>query len=325
MMSFLTAVVTSRYPTTNNQLRNSSNPRQQATINNGRVTLQSIQGRQASLTAGTTRTYTPGASGINSRKQMTVICYKCKREAQASGQILHGEELAFLADPGILEGQGTQTVITHNVAYKADDLDAYDFDCDEINTVKVALMENLSHYGSDALAESNIMNHSETEITSDNNIILYSQYVIESQQFEPKLYDGSVIQKTNVIVIRNSKETLMLEEESRSKMLQKQKDPTMSAHSDYLKHTQEEAAILKEIMEQGKSKNLLNAYLDYASVRWPPMVTLGRLLPHARGLGFKPHRGGFPSGAKKEWGLSPKAKVRVLHTAQLDVTVSSNH
>ncbi|GKE01216.1 hypothetical protein Tco_1389199, partial [Tanacetum coccineum] len=31
-------------------------------------------------------------------------------------------------------------------------------------------------------------------------------------------------------------------------------------------------------------------------------------LPHARGLEFKPRRGGFPSGAKKEWGLSPKAK-----------------
>nr|GEU38721.1 caffeic acid 3-O-methyltransferase [Tanacetum cinerariifolium] len=53
---------------------------------------------------------------------------------------------------------------------------------------------------------------------------------------------------------------------------------------------------------------------------WPPRVTLGRLLPHARGLGFKPRRGVFPSGAKKEWGLSPKVKVRVLHTAQLDVT-----
>nr|GEX75247.1 hypothetical protein [Tanacetum cinerariifolium] len=35
MMCFLTAVVTSRYPATNNQLRTSSNPRQQATINNG--------------------------------------------------------------------------------------------------------------------------------------------------------------------------------------------------------------------------------------------------------------------------------------------------
>ncbi|GJS19315.1 hypothetical protein Tco_0447947 [Tanacetum coccineum] len=44
MISFLTAVVTSRYPTTNNQLRNSSKLRQQATINNGRVTLQPIQG-----------------------------------------------------------------------------------------------------------------------------------------------------------------------------------------------------------------------------------------------------------------------------------------
>ncbi|GKF92893.1 hypothetical protein Tco_0279612, partial [Tanacetum coccineum] len=38
VMSFLSVVVISRYPTTNNQLRNSSNPRQQATINNGRVT-----------------------------------------------------------------------------------------------------------------------------------------------------------------------------------------------------------------------------------------------------------------------------------------------
>nr|GEX12167.1 hypothetical protein [Tanacetum cinerariifolium] len=53
---------------------------------------------------------------------------------------------------------------------------------------------------------------------------------------------------------------------------------------------------------------------------WPPRVTLGRLLPHARGLGFKSRREGFPSGAKKEWGLSPEAKVRVLHTAQLELT-----
>nr|GEX77067.1 hypothetical protein [Tanacetum cinerariifolium] len=49
-------------------------------------------------------------------------------------------------------------------------------------------------------------------------------------------------------------------------------------------------------------------------------LRLERLLPHARGLGFKPRRGVFPSGAKKECGLSPKAKVRVLHTAQLELT-----
>ncbi|GKF72362.1 integrase, catalytic region, zinc finger, CCHC-type containing protein, partial [Tanacetum coccineum] len=161
-------------------MRNSSNHRQKATINDGRVTLQPVQGRQISFATRTSRTYTPGASRSNSGKQRTVIYYNCKGEGhmskqctkpkmkrddswfkdkvllvqpQANDQILHEEELAFLADPGIIEGQATQTVITHNAAYQADDLDAYDSDCDELNTTKVALMVNLSHYGSDALAE----------------------------------------------------------------------------------------------------------------------------------------------------------------------------
>nr|GEY09580.1 retrovirus-related Pol polyprotein from transposon TNT 1-94 [Tanacetum cinerariifolium] len=85
------------------------------------------------------------------------------------------------------EAQTTQNVITHNVAYQADHLDAYESYCDEINTAKVALMANLSHYGSDDLAE-----------------------------------------KTNAIVICDSEETLMLAEESHSKMLLKQKDLMMS-------------------------------------------------------------------------------------------------
>nr|GEW63222.1 hypothetical protein [Tanacetum cinerariifolium] len=58
-------------------------------------------------------------------------------QAQANDQILHEKELSFLADLGIVEAQATQTVITHNVAYQVDDLDACDSDCDEINTVKV--------------------------------------------------------------------------------------------------------------------------------------------------------------------------------------------
>nr|GEU55221.1 retrovirus-related Pol polyprotein from transposon TNT 1-94 [Tanacetum cinerariifolium] len=98
---------------------------------------------------GTSRTHTPAASASNSEKHKTIICYNCKGEghmskqctkpkrkrddswfkdkvllvqAQANGQILHEEELAFLADPGIAKGQATQTVITHNVAYQANEL-----------------------------------------------------------------------------------------------------------------------------------------------------------------------------------------------------------
>ncbi|GJY45324.1 hypothetical protein Tco_0434387 [Tanacetum coccineum] len=37
-----------------------------------------------------------------------------------------------------------------------------------------------------------------------------------------------------------------------------------TAHSDYLRHTQEQVAILKEVVEQGRSLNLLNNFLDHA-------------------------------------------------------------
>nr|GEY81382.1 hypothetical protein [Tanacetum cinerariifolium] len=60
-------------------------------------------------------------------------------------------------------------------------------------------------------------------------------YLKRAQQVEPKLYDGSVIQKTDAIVIRDSEETLMLEDEIRSKMLQKQKDPMMSKNKVNIK------------------------------------------------------------------------------------------
>ncbi|GJV16601.1 hypothetical protein Tco_1361924 [Tanacetum coccineum] len=74
-------------------------------------------------------------------------------EAQGNGKVLNEEELEFLADLGIAEGPVTQTVITHNAAYQADDLDAYDSDCDDFSTAKTVLMANLSSYGSDVLFE----------------------------------------------------------------------------------------------------------------------------------------------------------------------------
>ncbi|GKE98917.1 hypothetical protein Tco_0022268 [Tanacetum coccineum] len=46
-------------------------------------------------------------------------------------------------------------------------------------------------------------------------------YPKKAQQLEPKLYEGNVIKNTSAIVIPDSEETLMLAEESRSKMLLK--------------------------------------------------------------------------------------------------------
>nr|GEZ91187.1 hypothetical protein [Tanacetum cinerariifolium] len=198
MMSFLTAVVTSR---------------------------------QNFVSAGSSRPFTSGSGGAPG-KQRVIVCYNCKGEghmskqctkpkrkrdaelfkdkvllvqAQANGQVLQEEELEFLADPRTTDSSSNQTVVTNNAAYQADDLDAYDSDCDEINSAKIALMANLSHYGSDNLQEVNnqdnranylthqerqvqstskqstILTQSNTKIASDSNIISYSQYMNESQ------------------------------------------------------------------------------------------------------------------------------------------------
>nr|GEY05907.1 hypothetical protein [Tanacetum cinerariifolium] len=223
---------------------------------------------------GTSRTYTPRTSRSNSGKQRTIIWYNCKREGHISKQCTKPKRKR---DNSWFKDKVLLIIITHNAAYQAKDLDAYDSDCDELNTAKVALMANLSHYGLDSLAEvynpdnvdtnlinqvvhampsseqSNVMNHSETKITSDSNIILYScvndtltaelerykeqvKFLNEghnvdlksndnvsdscaqskAQQLEPKLYDGNVIEKTSAIVIHDSEETLMLAEESRN-------------------------------------------------------------------------------------------------------------
>ncbi|GKG44057.1 hypothetical protein Tco_0483150, partial [Tanacetum coccineum] len=47
-------------------------------------------------------------------------------------------------------------------------------------------------------------------------------YLKKAQQLEPNLYDGNVFKNTSAIVIPDSNKTLMLAEESRSKMLLKQ-------------------------------------------------------------------------------------------------------
>nr|GEX75429.1 hypothetical protein [Tanacetum cinerariifolium] len=104
-MDFLTAIASSRFPSTNNQLRTSYNPRNQATIPDGRVIVQRAQGRLG--------------------------------QSYESGQNLDEEELAFLADPGILDGQAAQTTIPNTVAFQTEDLDAYDSDCDDVFNAKI--------------------------------------------------------------------------------------------------------------------------------------------------------------------------------------------
>nr|GEY95084.1 hypothetical protein [Tanacetum cinerariifolium] len=233
-MVFLTAVASSRFSYTNNQLRTSSNTRNQATIQDGRVTVQQVQERQGKNYSGTTyKGNATSSKGNTTSGQASVVkCYNCRgeghmarqcsqpkrqrnaawykekamlAEAQEAGQILDEEQLAFLADPRIPAGQA-QTIIPHKAAFQTEDLDTYDSDYDDLSNAQAVLMDNISNYGSDFILEvtnsdnylndtdnqsvhalqdfkqSPVMDFTDNEISSDSNIIPYSQYVQETQQ-----------------------------------------------------------------------------------------------------------------------------------------------
>ncbi|GJW97240.1 hypothetical protein Tco_0179048 [Tanacetum coccineum] len=86
-------------------------------------------------------------------------------------------------------------VVVAGDALVTEDLDTYDSDCDDISNAKAVLMANISNYGSDVISE-------------------------KAQRIKPTLYDGIVISdKHFAMPVIDDEETLILEEESRSKIL----------------------------------------------------------------------------------------------------------
>nr|GEV41272.1 hypothetical protein [Tanacetum cinerariifolium] len=177
-IAFLTDVASSRFPSTNNQLRTSSNPRNQATIQDGRVTVQQVQERQGKSYSGEghmarqcTQPKQPRNSAWYKDKAMLA-------EAQKAKQILDEHQLAFFADPRVSDGQAVQTIIPNNVALQNEDLDTYDSNCDDVSNAKAVLMANISNYGFDVISE---VPHSETYLNDIENQSVTPQNLVASE------------------------------------------------------------------------------------------------------------------------------------------------
>nr|GEV79019.1 hypothetical protein [Tanacetum cinerariifolium] len=159
-MAFLSSIAASRFPSTNNQLRTSSNLRNQATIQDGREGMQGL---------------------------LNVIIVKVKDIWLSLS--LRGQ--------GMMHGlRKRQCWLKHMNLTK--DLDTYDYDCDDVSTAQAVLMANLSNYGSDVISElphskpyhndmdnqsvhamqgfkqTPVVDFIDNEIPSDSNSILYS-------------------------------------------------------------------------------------------------------------------------------------------------------
>ncbi|GKB37036.1 hypothetical protein Tco_0881978 [Tanacetum coccineum] len=187
-MKFL-SVVASRFSPLNNQLGTSSNPRNQATIQDGRVTVQQVQKRQTQSYAGTgNRGIATTSKGNYAAGQPRVVkCYNCQGEGQMAKQY-----------PGISEASIAQQTIPQNSAFQTEDLDAYDSDCDDLSLAKAVLMAYLSSCDPEVLSkvpysdsylndminqydqeiqyseQTHIDDFQDNEIHSDSNIIPYS-------------------------------------------------------------------------------------------------------------------------------------------------------
>ncbi|GJY47346.1 hypothetical protein Tco_0436409 [Tanacetum coccineum] len=136
-MAFLSAVA-SRFPPLNNQLSTSSNPMNQETIQDGRVTVQQFQGRQSQSFAGT------GNRGIATTS----------RGNYADGQ--------------------PRVKIPQNSAFQTKDLDAYDSDCDDLSLAKAVVMANLSSCDPDVFFESQNAGIQDTNSSAPNDLLVLS-------------------------------------------------------------------------------------------------------------------------------------------------------
>ncbi|GKE05023.1 hypothetical protein Tco_1397041 [Tanacetum coccineum] len=230
-MAFLTTAITSRYTQTNNQLMTSSNPRNQATIQDGRVTVQNVQGRQTqSYTGNFAKGKATGAGFIKNTGNATanqskvIRCYNYKGEghiakqcnkskrtynsewfkekmmlvqAQEARVTLDEEQLSFLADTSERVDSGTYArALTTIAIVQTGDIDAFDSDCDEAPTTSAVFMTNLTSYYLNVLSE--VPNY---DTYQDNNV--FDQSVQEMNYSEQPIFvDNSnidIISDTNVI------------------------------------------------------------------------------------------------------------------------------
>nr|GEW18472.1 integrase, catalytic region, zinc finger, CCHC-type, peptidase aspartic, catalytic [Tanacetum cinerariifolium] len=112
-----------------------------ATIQDDRVTMQQVQGRQVQRYAGTGYKGNATSSGANNAGGHTRVV-KC-----------YNYQAGISIDLGITDCHDVQPTIIHNASFQTDDLDDYDSDCDDISSTKAVLMANHLNYGLDVVSK----------------------------------------------------------------------------------------------------------------------------------------------------------------------------
>nr|GEZ37345.1 hypothetical protein [Tanacetum cinerariifolium] len=153
-------------------------------------------------------------SSRTSGKQRVIVCYNCKGECHMSNQCTKPkrkrDEQWYKDKVLLVQAQANGQVL------QEEELEfLVDPGITETSNTQYAVTNNTAYQADDL----DIYNTPCFRVIDNVN---------KAQQLNPKLYDGSVIEKSDAIVIHDLEETLFLEDESRLKMLKKQNNPIMS-------------------------------------------------------------------------------------------------
>ncbi|GJT17153.1 retrovirus-related pol polyprotein from transposon TNT 1-94 [Tanacetum coccineum] len=245
-MAFSTTTITSRFPTTNNQLKTSSNPRNQATIQYGSVTVQQVQGRQ--VQARVVRCYNCQGEGHMARqctqpkRQRNSTWFKEKIllvQAHEAGRVLDEEQLAFLADP------------------RTDDLDAFDSDYDEARGAKAVLMANLSNYDSTIIFEiTNRVAKCNAESISNKNV--NESLTVELERYKERVRRFEERQKVDLNdrekYIESQMNDMILNKNAKFALFQKETDSLKFSLSKNVKDSESLMKKINVLKTQSKEK-----------------------------------------------------------------------
>nr|GEX56688.1 hypothetical protein [Tanacetum cinerariifolium] len=171
-MAFLTAVASSRFPSTNNQLRTSSNTKTKPLFKTAGLQCNKFKGNKGKIILVLVIRVMLRAQGeiLQVDMQGLLNATTVKVKDIWLGNALSLSDKGMMHDPGIPTGQ-VQTIIPYNAAFQTEDLDTYDFDCDDLSNAQAVLMANISNYGSDVISEATVQ---DTNLQAQQDLMILS-------------------------------------------------------------------------------------------------------------------------------------------------------
>nr|GEZ60138.1 hypothetical protein [Tanacetum cinerariifolium]GEZ64673.1 hypothetical protein [Tanacetum cinerariifolium] len=194
--------------------------------------------------------------------------------------------------PNTAEGPVTQSDITHDAAYQANDLDAYDSDCDEISIAKAVLMTNFSSYVLDVLSELERYKEQVKFLEEKPNVDLGKSVCHNNIKNDLRKLKGKEIVDNTTQVPNATTISPGMYKLDPVTLAPRDKN-NRETHIYYLKHIIEQDAILREIVEQASLLNPLYS-VSYSAYKYVKLIQeLIGVNPSTSASGSK------PSGNKK--------------------------